>query len=1080
MMKLLNCKKKSRLLQFSFFTIIFLFGGLLYSNAQNQKVVSGVVTDAAGIPLPGVTITEKDTKNSVGSDFDGNYSISVKNDQSVLTFSFVGFKTQSKTVGGQAKINILLAEDTNALNEVVVVGYGTQKKTNLTGAVGQVSGDELQNRPVVNATQALQGLVAGLNITQSGGGALDSRPTINIRGTGTIGSGSNANPLILIDGAEGDINTINPNDIANISVLKDASASSIYGSRAAFGVVLITTKKGKSGRTVVNIGTSTRVSSPVAMPEMQDSYSFANFFNDGFLNAGYTPFFTDERLKRIKDFQDGKITTTIPARATDPTRWADGYDQGNDNVDWYDAIFKPSVISQETNLSVSGGKEGLTYYLSGAYVDQPGYMRFNGDQFKRYNTSLRINADLFKWMSLGYTTRFIREDYARPTNMTDGTFADMARQGWPVLPLYDPNGYLYDSPSPALPLRDGGQQNKVEDTFVQQLNLIFKLTSAWKLKWDFTYSTKNTFEHWDLQRTYNHDVAGNPYVADTQSEVHEGTKKENYWNSNIYTDYNKSFGKHNFTGLLGMQAESTENREVGVTRQGIIVPNIPVIDATSGTDYYGKLVPPNVNGKYGDWAINGYFGRINYNYDGRYLIEGNLRYDGSSRFRSDSRWVWSPSVSVGWNVAKEEFWKPLESVVGMLKFRGSYGTLANQDTKDWYPTYTTMPVGIANGGWLVNGSRPNTATAPGLIDQGLTWETVQTWDVGVDFALFGNKLTGSFDYFNRATKNMVGPAQELPVILGTAVPKSNNTDLETYGFDMNISWKQQLKNGFGYSVTALLADNQTKITKYPNLTGDLGNVFSGDDRKFNAGQLDGTIWGYQTIGIAKTKAEMDAHLNSLPNGGQNSLGNNWDAGDIMYKDVNGDGVINTGSNTLNDHGDLVKIGNNTPRYTFGLDLGANYKGFDFRAFFQGVAKRDYWNNTTLFWGMRGSVWDSSGLVQHLDYFRDDASSPLGENLDSYYARPVVGSDKNQKTQTRYLINAAYMRLKNLQIGYTLSPSVVEKLGLSNVRFYFSAENIWTLTDVPDMFDPETLDKVGQNGTVYPLSKTLSLGVNLSL
>jgi TonB-linked SusC/RagA family outer membrane protein len=1073
MMKQSNCKKKSWLLKRSFLTIVFLFGGLLYSNAQNQKV-SGIVSDDKGIPIPGVTITEKDTKNTVATDFDGNYSINVKGSQSVLTFSYVGFKAQLKTVGNQSSINVSLLEDTNALNEVIVVGYGTQKKTNLTGAVAQISGNELQNRPVVNATQALQGLVAGLNITTDGG-ALDSKLNINIRGTGTIGDGSNASPLVLIDGAEGDLSSINPNDIENISVLKDASASSIYGSRAAFGVILVTTKKGKSGKTIVNISTSTRVSSPVALPNMLDSYSFALFFNDGFKNAGQTPFFTDDRLKRIKDFQDGKITTTIPKRAGDPTKWADGYDQGNDNVDWYDAIFRPSVISQQTNLSVSGGKEGLTYYLSGAFVDQPGFMRFTGDQFKRYNTSLRINADLFKWLTLSYTNRFIREDYARPTNMTDGLFNDLARQGWPVLPLYDPNGYLYDSPSPALPLRDGGQQNKIADTFVQQLNLVFKLTQEWKVKWDFTYRTINTFQHWDLQTTYNHDVAGNPYVVDNKSEVHEDASKENYFNSNIYTDYNKSFGKHHFTGLLGMQAESTENRNVGATRQGIIVRNIPVIDATSGTDYYGKLVPPNVNGSYGDWAINGYFGRINYNYDGRYLIEGNLRYDGSSRFRTDSRWVWSPSVSIGWNVAKEEFWKPLENVVGMFKIRASYGSLGNQDTKSWYPTYTTMPVGIANGQWLVNGARPNTATAPGLIDQSLTWETVQSWDVGVDYALFNNRLTGSFDYFKRTTKNMVGPAEQLPVILGTGVPKSNNTDLETYGFDMNISWKQQLANGFGYSITGLLADNQTKITKYPNLTGDLGTYIEG--------QLDGNIWGYQTIGIAKTKAEMDAHLSSLPNGGQNGIGNNWNAGDIMYKDVNGDGVINNGSNTLNNHGDLVKIGNNKPRYTYGLDLTANYKGFDFRAFFQGVAKRDYWNSTALFWGMKNNVWQSTGLEEHLDYFRDDASSPLGLNLDSYYPRPVLGGDKvdkNQQTQSRYLINAAYMRLKNLQFGYSLPANIIDRIGISNLRIYFSAENIWTVTDVPGMFDPESLDKVGQDGNVYPLSKSYSLGVNISL
>jgi len=1051
------------------------------ANPKNQEVgqpqqikVSGAVTDIEGVPIAGVTIIEKGTNNGVVSDFDGNYSINVTNKESVLVFAYLGFKRKEVKVAGQTTIAVSLEEDTNQLDEVVIVGYGTQKKANLTGAVAQVGGEELDNRPVVNATQALQGLVPGLNITQSGamGGSLDNRPSINVRGRGTIGAGSNDSPLILIDGAEGDINSVNPRDIENISVLKDAAASSIYGSRAPFGVILITTKKGRAGKTTVNINSNTRISQPVLVPNIADSYSFATFFNDSFLNAGQTPFFTDERMQRIRDFMDGRITTTIPTRAGNPNIWADGYDQGNDNVDWYDAIFRPSVIAQEQAVSISGGKEGLTYYLSGSYTDQPGFMRFGGDQYKRYNTSLRINADLFKWLSITYTNRFIREDYERPSNMTDGAFGDLTRQGWPMLPLYDPNGYLYDSPSPALPLRDGGKDNKVEDTFTQQLNLAFKLNSDWNVNWDLTYKTTNQFHHWDLQYTYNHDVAGNPYIADSRSEVHEDAWKTDYFNSNIYTDYTKSFGKHNFKFLIGMQAESNDNRSFGATRQGIIVPEVSVIDATSGTDYYGALVPPSVYGNYADWAINGYFGRINYNFDERFLIEGNLRYDGSSRFRSGKRWVLSPSISAGWNIANEEFWESLSETVGLFKLRASYGSLNNQNTDDWYPTYISMPIGIANGSWLVNGAMPNTASAPGLKDAGLTWETIETWNVGVDFGLFNNRLTGSFDYFKRTTNNMIGPAQQMPAILGTAVPQTNNTDLETYGFDLSVSWRDRLENGFSYSVTALLSDNQTKITKYPNQTNSLGSYISG--------QLDGNIWGYQTIGIAKTTEEMEAHLNSLPNGGQNALGTNWDAGDIMYEDLNGDGMINNGSNTLDDHGDLVKIGNSTPRYSFGLDMNASWKGFDFRAFFQGVLKRDYWNNTYAFWGMQGSVWDATALEPHLDYFRNDPDHYLGLNIDSYYPRPIVGQgSKNQQTQSRYLINAAYVRLKNIQLGYTLRPEAVEKIGISNLRIYFSAENIWTLTDVPEMFDPETLDG-GVNGNVYPLSKTYSVGINLSL
>lgn len=1044
--------------------------------------VTGKVTDAKGIPIPGVTVTERGTKNSVSSDFDGGYSIDIRNNASLLVFSYIGFKTQEINVGDKTKIDISLKEDSNVLNEVVVVGYGVQKKVNLTGAVSQVSGQLLENRPVNNTAQGLQGLVAGLNITQSGaaGGSLDNRPSINIRGIGAIGDFSGASPLILIDGAEGDMNSLNPNDIQSVSVLKDAASSSIYGSRAAFGVILITTKRGKAGKTIVNFSSSTRVSKPILVPDIVDSYSFATYFNDAFKNAGQTPFFTDERLQRIKDFMDGKITTTIPPRASNPNVWADGYDQGNDNVDWYGALFKPSVIANEQNLSISGGKEGLTYFLSGAYLNQPGFMNFGGDEFKRANTTLRINADVFKWLSLSYTNRFIREDYSRPSYMTDRTFENLTRQGWPMLPLYDPNGYLYDSPSPALGLRDGGKQNKIEDTFVQQLNLVFKLSSAWNLKWDFTYKTFNRFQHWDLQYTYNHDVAGNQVIAYNRSEVHEDAFKEDYFNSNLYTDYTKSLGKHNFRGMIGMQVESKGNRSLGATRQGVVVPDITALDATSGSDYNGKTVPPSVNGGYEEWTINGYFGRINYDYDGRFLIEGNLRYDGSSRFRSNDRWTLAPSVSAGWNVSKEEFWKPLQDVVGLFKLRASYGSLSNQDTKDgtkdlFYPTYITQPFGVSNGDWLVNGARPNTASAPRYRDPNQTWATITSWDVGIDVALFNNKLTATFDYFNRATKNLIARGVEAPAIFGTATPSTNNTDLETYGFDMSVTWKQKLENNFAYSVTALLSDNQTKITRYNNPTSRL------DD--YIAGELDGNIWGYETIGIAKTTEEMNSHINSLPNGGQR-FGNSWNAGDIMYKDLNGDGKVDNGANTLADHGDLVKIGNKTPRYSFGLDTGANWKGFDLRVFFQGVLKRDYWNNTYAFWGMTNSVWDATALAPHMDYFRNDPNSALGLNLDSYYPRPIVGGgssggDKNHQTQTRYLINAAYLRLKNLQFGYSLPSNVVQKIGMTNFRIYFSADNIWTLTDVPEMFDPETLDG-GVRGSVYPLSQTYSLGINITL
>ena len=453
-------------------------------------------------------------------------------------------------------------------------------------------------------------------------------------------------------------------------------------------------------------------------------------------------------------------------------------------------------------------------------------------------------------------------------------------------------------------------------------------------------------------------------------------------------------------------------------------------------------------------------------------MEANLRYDGTSRFRSDNRWKLFPSFSIGWNIAQESFWSSLAEYIGTLKLRGSYGELGNQNTSSWYPTYQLMDVKASDGAWLVNGAKPNTATVPGLVSSSMTWERVNTWNIGLDFGMLNNRLTGSFDYYNRKTLDMIGPAPELPVTLGTGVPQTNNTDLNTYGFELSIAWNDRLNNGLGYGAKFLLSDSQTEITRYPNETGNLNT--------YRTGMKMGEIWGYTTVGIAKSQEEMDAYLASLPNGGQNTLGNQWGAGDIMYVDINGDGKVDGGANTLDDHGDLSIIGNNRPRFQFGLDLNADYKGFDMRLFFQGVMKRDYFQGSYYFWGANNSIWNSTCMEPHLDYFREDADHPLGQNLDSYFPRPVFYSTRNQHTQTRYLQNAAYIRLKNIQLGYTLPNSLTDKLKISKLRFYVSGENLWTGTKLIDVFDPETIDGGWENnGNAYPLSKTISVGLSLN-
>jgi TonB-linked SusC/RagA family outer membrane protein len=1068
--------------------MLILFGWLvcngIYANESDksedsflQLTVKGqVVSEKDKLPWPGVTVLIKGTNKGVVTDFDGNYEIEVSDPDAILVFSYVGYKTQEVPVNGQNIINVNLEEDQAYLDEVVVVGFGTQKKVNLTGAVTMVDSETFESRPVQNAAQMLQGVVGGLNITQSAG-SLEDRPSINIRGVTTIGDGSTGSPLVLIDGMQGDLNAINPQDIESVSVLKDAAASSIYGSRAAFGVILITTKTGKTGAPTVSYSNSFRSASPINVPNMMDSYTFATYFNDANVNGGNSPFFNEERLKRIRDYQNGIITESIIPNPNNPDRWADGYGDGNANVDWYDALYRDQSFSQEHNFSLRGGSDAITYYVSGNYLDQDGLMQFNRDKFNRYTTTAKINATITDWLSLNVSNRFIREDFGRPARLSGGLFQDLARQGWPVLPLYDPNGNLYSSPSPALGLRDGGRDKSQKDWLYQQAQIVITPLDGWEIFGEFNYRTRNDFRHWDNLQTFNHDVAGNPYVYDRGSHVHEDAFRENYFNTNIYSKYNMTLNEnHNFGFMLGFQSELNKYRSLSAQREGVMVPSSPVLNTTSGVDSNGEIVAPSVSGEYQNWATAGYFSRLNYNYKERYLFEANLRYDGTSRFRSDKRWQWFPSFSAGWNIAQEPFWESISSDIHTLKLRGSWGELGNQNTSNWYPTYVTMPVGTANGDWLVNGTRPNTSNAPGLVSQSLTWERVQSWNVGLDVSVFGNRLSSTFDYFTRYTSDMVGPAPELPVILGTAVPRANNTDLKTYGFEVSLSWKDRLKNGLGYGVDLMLSDSQSKITRYPNPTNSLDT--------YRENNKIGQIWGYETLGIAQTDTQMEEHLSSLPNGGQNALGSQWAAGDIMFADLNSDGKIDSGSWTEDEPGDRRVIGNNTARFPFSATLSADWKGFDMRAFFQGVMKRDYYQGSSYFWGAYSwGVWWSTGLKEHEDYFRADADHVLGQNLDSYYPRPLFNG-KNQQAQTRYLQDASYVRLKNLQIGYTLPSDFIEKVGMTKLRFYLAGENLWTSTNLSGIFDPETIgggvnEGGSPNGNAYPLSSTISLGLNLN-
>lgn len=1044
--------------------------------AQQLNIKGTVVEKSNQEPIIGASVVIKGTTNGTITDVDGQFQFKVAVGN-VLQVSFVGYTTEEITVkAGQTILNIQLGEDSKVLDEVVVVGYGTQKKVNVTGAVSMVNSEILESRPVSNVSQALQGAVPGLNLNvATNGGDLNSNMNINIRGTGSIGDGSSSNPLILIDGMEGDLNTLNPNDIESVSVLKDAASASIYGTRAAFGVILVTTKSGKEGKVKVNYSGDVRFSTATQLPQMVDSYSFATFFNAANSNAGGGNYFKDDAMENILKYQQGKFTDpSQPEYYGTSANTANGkwnkYGAGFANTNWFEEFYKKNVPSTQHNLSISGGNEKLNFLVSGSFLMQNGLIKHGHDEMDRYTMNAKINAKLADWVSLSYSTKWTRQDYTKPQYLTGLFFHNIARR-WPTCAVTDPNGHWFEGMEIS-ELEDGGTFDQQKNFYTQQLQFTFEPIKNWHIYLEGNLRTDTRNDRTNVLPIYSYDINNEPYAmangnyAAGTSYVKDYRFTQNYYSTNIYSDYSKSIGLHNMKVMAGFNAELYKQNSLTGDGYSLTTTEKPYISQTQERQTAKDL--------YYHRATAGFFGRLNYDYDGKYMAEFNIRYDGSSRFLADQRWAWFPSVSLGWNIAREAFFENLSESISMLKLRGSWGQLGNTSSNynnftDWYPFYQQLPTGAVNSDWIINGEKTNTAQVPGLISTVMTWETVETWDIGFDWAALNNRLTGSFDWFSRTTKDMIGPAPQLGSALGAGAPKVNNCDMRSNGWELEIGWRDQI-NGFKYGVRMNLSDSKQKILRYPNDNKSLS-------MDYYSGMTVGEIWGYKTHGIAQTKAEMDSWLQkNTP-----SWGSNWGAGDIMYTDLNNDGVINTGDNTVGNSGDQVIIGNNTPRYRLGLNLDCAYKGIDFSVFFQGVLKRDYAfsESDPYFWGATGNVWQSTCFEEHLDYWKED-------NTGAYYPKPYFGGiTKNHKIQSKYVQNAAYMRCKNIQLGYTLPQSITQRAGISSCRIYVSCDNLFTITSLSGVYDPEVLgtydnyDNKQFSGKTYPLQRTYSIGVNLN-
>lgn len=1114
--------KKFTLLLFVTAFLVLTSVSVIYAQ---RKVVTGKVVDKDQQSLPGVNVLVTGTSSGTTTGADGSYTLEVPNGAETLTYSFIGFEAKVVTIGNQTQINIQLEEAAETLSEVVVVGYGIQKKVNLTGAVSSVSYADLADRPTQNVSQSLMGVVNGLNIsTGAGGGMLDVAPTINIRGTGTIASApsggtstsgfsrpsaltqnSSSSPLILINGVEGDINSLNPQDIDNISVLKDAASSSIYGSRAAFGVILITTKTGKMGvdmKPTISYSGNWRFSSPLGLSPYADAWESTVYNIVAYGNSGSSPtYLTPTLIAGQEAYHNGTGPLWGEIDPDNPKYYPTYYG----STEWNDALYKKNMPSSSHSLNIRGGGEKYSYYISGNRMDQSGLLRASPEDFVRNTLNVNLSAKLSEKLRAEYIGTFNWTKYDAPSYLQWGFFYQNSRRLAYQPYRYEDGNYANYVP---IALADGGRYIQDRDQNNHKLTLTYEPVKHWMIYANGSVNIMNEVQKVNQNAIYMQYRTGEKYgvnIPESQygagtGDTYVGQKfyKNNYYTTNIYSDYYvQTDNGHYIKGLVGFNAESYSTQGFGVARTGLISSDVTALDAATST-------AKDVFGNSQAWTAAGFFARINYNYKEKYMLEVNGRYDGASRFIGDKRWGFFPSVSGGWNISSESFFEPLANAVQMLKLRGSYGSLGNMNTTNWYPFYSTMPMAIgqtspSNSGvnwaggsnWLVNGQLSNVSSAPSLVSSELTWERVKSWDIGIDYGFLNNRLTGNIDIFNRLTQGMVGPSTPITNTLGTSTPATNNANLVSKGFEILVAWRDHLtvkSSPLTYGASINVSDETQTITKYNNSSPSFYTWY--------AGRKMGEIWGYETIDIARNEQQMIDHLESLPNGGQTQLGSVWQSGDIMYKDVNGDGLVSQGSGTLSNPGDVKVIGNDLPRYKFGINLNVAWKGFDVSVFFQGVAKRDLWPATQrvtpgysdgdfTFWGVAGSSSNQQVLKPHLDYYRPEGDE-YGANIDSYYPRPYTASSQNQLTQTRYLQNAAYVRLKNLQIGYTLPSTLTRKLYVTRARVYISGDNLHTWTKLTKVIDPEafmgmnnTSGGAGSIGTAYPIQKVMSAGINLT-
>lgn len=1020
---------------------------------QNTSYIKGVVKDDGGVPIAGATVIIVGTSVGAVTDANGLYSIEYKPSYKTIQFSFIGMISVEKSISSASTIDAVLMIDMINVEEIVAVGYGVQKRSNLTGAVSTADMDQVVgDRLVDNPAKALAGVIPGLQVLENTSQPGYTQSSITIRGYESINGGS---PLVLVDNVPMSMDQINPKDVDKVIVLKDAASTAIYGARAAFGVILISTKGGKRDQKLkFNYSATFGFTNPTELPEKASPIEFVTALD----TWGTTSYWLGQDIPTWRGLLEEY--NADPSTYSDGTAVVDGTLYLLSENDLLGEFIDNSGFEQIHNFNFSGGSANSSYRVSFGHTDQDGVMVTDQDSYKKYNVNSTLNTDLSSMINFTSTIFFRNSTRISPVaSYTDAlSQRSFAKVGYHT--FEDGSTLPYDTPKNLVSYRTPTIQEKNDIRLFGRV--VIEPIEALKVSGEFTYS-----------RSGNEVVSANnnPRTVDNQRLTENPLDPEasyfknsnsitKYRGINTYINYDKSLDSHNISAVLGFNYEDNYSQTVWVKKTNLMSGEIPSLSTATGT--------LTSDDSYSEWAVSGVFGRISYNYAEKYLLELNGRYDGSSRFPDGDRYDFFPSISVGWNMKREDFMSSVD-FVNKLKLRASLGEIGNQQTSGVYPAIPGMVA--VDAGWIDSDTslKYRTLNPPALVSSSFTWETVRTLDIGTDITVLDGRLSTSFDWYRRETLDMLAPGAELPDVLGASAPEQNVADLETLGWEVEAAWKDNI-GSVRYNVGFNISDSRTEVTEYDNAAGIIG--------EYRVGYEIGEIWGFVTDGYYTEDDFVEGTLGDDLTGGElkddvvSYKGKNENPGDVKYKNLdpeNGTEIF-TGNGTVYDPGDRMIIGNSSRRYNYGFNGSVAYKGFDLSFMFQGVGKRQVYINSDLFWPYRDQF--DNVLKHQLDYWTP-------ENLNAFYPRNYQEGGDNygnsRKTQTKYLSDLSYLRFKNITLGYKVSLSKLEQLGVDQFRVFCSVENPYTWDKLPKGMDPE----MSGYGANYPLMRKVTCGLNLS-